>query len=71
MPKDPLYTADARAPGDEAPVAEQAQAEDDALQEGVAPTQDESVEATDGPESAVDRPSDSSPTADTDGTPER
>ncbi|WP_289018222.1 (Fe-S)-binding protein [uncultured Ornithinimicrobium sp.] len=63
--------ADARAPGDQAPVAEQAQAEDDALQEGVAPTQDESVEATDGPESAVDRPSDSSPTADTDGTPER
>ncbi|MGC5584456.1 heterodisulfide reductase-related iron-sulfur binding cluster [Ornithinimicrobium sp. W1665] len=49
-----------------APVADQAQAEGDAVQEGVAPREDEAVDRTEGPESAVDQPSDAAPTADTD-----
>ncbi|MGO0577395.1 heterodisulfide reductase-related iron-sulfur binding cluster [Ornithinimicrobium panacihumi] len=46
--------------------AEQAQDEDDAVQEGIEPTLDESVGATEGPESEVDQPADAQPTADAD-----
>ena len=56
------------APAEEAP-AEQAQDEDDAVQEGIEPSVDESVAATEGPESELDRPADAEPTADTDEDP--